>query len=262
MAAGAADREAFQAVTQVRDAGSKDSEKLQAVRQTNLTNEEKQILVGYVLGTDMLTESGNLTQYAKFSYAVQNGMDADQYIEYRNAGGDMDKYLQMRDAGSSVEEAMSAGLALVELKGSTPDHTAVQAWRTVVDAIEDPERQLMALSAVMTESQYNKALTAKGFGVSPELYVQANELLRKYDADGNGRYTQGEVTKALGAMKCSSSQKAALWQLITGSSSAKSNPYSTAVGQRVIDALNKAKSQEEESGLSFQDEIMRQIMGG
>ena len=122
---------------------------------------------------------------------------------------------------------------------------------------------MLALSVVMSDSQYTKALTAKGFGVNPDAYVQVNELLHKYDADGNGRFTQGEVKKALGALRCSSSQKAVLWQLITGSKTAKNNPYSTSVGQRVIDALEKAKTQQEDdSGLSFQDEIMRQIMGG
>lgn len=36
-------------------------------------------------------------------------------------------------------------------------------------------------------------------------------------------------------------KKAILWQLMTGSTRAKNNPYSPQVGQRVIDARNALK---------------------
>ena len=120
---------------------------------------------------------------------------------------------------------------------------------------------MISLSAVMSESQYAKVKAAYGFGVVPEMYVRVSELLPKYDADGNGRYTQAEVSKAIEAMSARSSVKAVLWQLITGSSSAKNNPYSQSIGQQVIDALEAAKAQQEETGTSFQDEIMQQILG-
>ena len=233
---GTADRVAFDAVTQLKNAGGNDMDKLQVIPGLALTDEEKAVLVGSVLGTELLTESGGLTQYAKFDYAIQNGMGVDQYIAYRASGADMDKYLELRDAGAAVEDAMNAGMALAELKERVEDPTTVQKWRVVIDSTDDPEKQLISLSAVMASGQYAKLKAAYGFGVSPETYVQISEVLPKYDKDGNGRYTQAEVTKAIGSMKAASSVKAVLWQLITGSGRAKNNLYSQTIGQKVIDA--------------------------
>lgn len=240
--------------------GSKQADVLAVISKAVLTDEEKAVLVGSVIGTEMLTEEGNLTQYAKFDYAVQNGMGVDQYIQYRASGASIDDYLGLRDAGATVEDAMEAAMALQELKDSVEDPTTVQKWKAVMAGVTDPERQMISLSVVMTDSQYAKLTTARGFGVSPADFVSANEKIAKYDRDGNGRLTQAEVTQGISNLRLTTQQKAVLWQLITGSSSAKNNPYSQAIGERVIATLEKAKAEGKKPGHSFQDEIMRQIM--
>lgn len=240
--------------------GSKQADVLAVISKAVLTDEEKAVLVGSVIGTEMLTEEGNLTQYAKFDYAVQNGMGVDQYIQYRASGASIDDYLVLRDAGATVEDAMEAAMALQELKDSVEDPTTVQKWKAVMAGVSDPERQMISLSVVMSDSQYAKLTTARGFGVSPADFVSANEKIAKYDRDGNGRLTQAEVTHGISNLRLTMQQKAVLWQLITGSSSAKNNPYSQAIGERVIAALEKAKAEGKKPGHSFQDEIMRQIM--
>lgn len=240
--------------------GSKQADVLAVISKAVLTDEEKAVLVGSVIGTEMLTEEGNLTQYAKFDYAVQNGMGVDQYIQYRDSGASIDDYLELRDAGATVEDAMEAAMALQELKDSVEDPTTVQKWKAVMAGVTDPERQMISLSVVMTDSQYAKLTTARGFGVSPADFVSANEKIAKYDRDGNGRLTQAEVTQGISNLRLTMQQKAVLWQLITGSSSAKNNPYSQAIGERVIATLEKAKTEGKKPGHSFQDEIMRQIM--
>lgn len=236
--------------------------KYEAIKKAALTDEEKSVLVGSIMGTDLLTDSGGITQYAKFQYAIQNGMSVDEFISYRNTGANIDYYLKLRDAGASVEEAMETGIALKELNDSIEDPTTVQKWRTVIDSTNDVQTQLISLSVVMTDSQYRKIKTAHNFGISPSTYVRVNELLPKYDADGNKSYTQEEVTKAINAMGGTVAEKAALWQLVTGASSAKNNPYSTEIGQKVIDAIDALKDNEQQTGLSFEEEILRQIMGG
>lgn len=240
--------------------GSKQADVLAVISKAVLTDEEKAVLVGSVIGTEMLTEEGNLTQYAKFDYAVQNGMGVDQYIQYRASGASIDDYLELRDAGATVDDAMEAAMALQELKDSVEDPTTVQKWKAVMAGVSDPQKQMISLSVVMTDSQYAKLTTARGFGVSPADFVSANEKIAKYDRDGNGRLTQAEVTQGISNLRLTTQQKAVLWQLITGSSSAKNNPYSQAIGERVIAALEKAKTEGKKPGHSFQDEIMRQIM--
>ena len=103
---------------------------------------------------------------------------------------------------------------------------------------------------------------AYDFGVAPSTYVRLNEMLPKYDSNGNGSYTQDEITEAINAMGGTSKLKAVLWQLITGAKNAKNNPYSAAIGQQVIDALEAMKANETTPGLTFEEEIMRQLMGG
>ena len=240
--------------------GSKQADVLAVISKAVLTDEEKAVLVGSAIGTEMLTEEGNLTQYAKFDYAVQNGMGVDQYIQYRTSGASIDDYLELRDAGATVEGAMEAAMVLQELKDSVEDPTTVQKWKAVMAGVTDPERQMISLSVVMSDGQYAKLTTARGFGVSPADFVSANEKIAKYDRDGNGRLTQAEVTQGISNLRLTMQQKAVLWQLITGSSSAKNNPYSQAIGERVIAALEKAKAEGKKPGHSFQDEIMRQIM--
>lgn len=64
-------------------------------------------------------------------------------------------------------------------------------------------------------------------------------------------------------------QRAALWQLATGSTSARKNPYSSETGQKVIDAREAAKERDA-SGTStttptgddsFAQEVLNQLLG-
>ena len=125
-----------------------------------------------------------------------------------------------------------------------------------VDSGLTTEDQLSALESVSTESQYRKFSVAYDFGVMPDAYVTARETMPKFDADGNGSYKNDEITAAINSLGTSdgglvlpggdsisltNDQKAALWQLLTGSTSAKNNPYSTSVGWAVIDAVNAMK---------------------
>ena len=119
-----------------------------------------------------------------------------------------------------------------------------------------PERQLTALKAVTSENEYRKFSVAYDMGVLPEAFVSAKETLPRYDEDGNGSYKNAEIEAALdsigntagimlptvgGSATLTNAQRAVLWQLLTGSTSAKNNPYSTSIGWDAIEAMNEAK---------------------
>lgn len=82
-------------------------------------------------------------------------------------------------------------------------------------------------------------------------------MLPKYDEDENQSYSQKEIAAAVdaigGSLNLTTKQKAVLWQIATGSKSAKNNPYSVDVGWNVIDALS-------DESLSFGELFMRQVM--
>lgn len=116
----------------------------------------------------------------------------------------------------------------------------------------------------MSDAQYRRAEDANEYSIKLDTYVKVQELLSKYDSDQNGSCKQAEVKVALDVMgtslKLTTQQKAVPWQLVTGSSSEKNNPYDKAVGKRVIDSLAKLKESEGGTLSSFSDEIMCQLM--
>ena len=246
----------------------KNAEKMEDLIGWDLDDRAKTAIVGAILGTNMETESGKPSQYAKFKKALDEGLSVDEYLELYADGVDIDGYLKYTAAGLDPDAAADMSRAMYDLQEEAGDDTVpnVQKWRAAVDSQEGVEDQLAALSVVMSESQYRRVRVANNYAIRPDAYVKVQELLPKYDADGNGSYKQTEVTAAIngisGSMGMTTQQKAALWQLVTGSTSAKNNPYSKDVGQKVIDAISKLKTEEEnDDTLSFSDEIMRQLMG-
>ena len=79
------------------------------------------------------------------------------------------------------------------------------------------------------------------FGVSPDAFVGYYEIKDKFNSDGKGSLTQKEVTDAINSMSkygLTTEEKAAMWQIVTGTKSAKNNPYSVSVGERVLKYLS------------------------
>lgn len=215
----------------------------EALESVQFTEEEERLAVGLILGTNMETESGNPTEYAKFLSATNAGLSVDRYMEIRSAGVDTDKFLKLVDQGMDADEAADFALSMKDLEPEAGEDrvSAVQEWRLAVDRSSTVAGQLSILKGVMKDSQFAKAQTATVFDISLDAYVGYYEIRAKYDTDGNGSYTQKEVKAAIDSMgkyRLTNAEKAALWQLVTGVESAKNNPYSTTEGQRVIDYLN------------------------
>lgn len=239
--------EVTKALMAMKDTGSLEGAaetkaKYDAIIQASLTDEEKAVLVGTITGTDMLTEKGNPTQYAKFKIAIEGGMTVDEYLEFRKAGGSIDEYLDFAEAGLEPDDAADVALALDDLNPlDGKKHVSdLQKWRTCVDMFSSEATQLAALAGVMTEKQYQKVEIACDYSIGPAMYVDLRETLLKHDVDANGSLNSKEVTAAIDSMRgLTDKQKAVLWQLSVSSKSAKNNPYSSDVGQRVLDTMNK-----------------------
>lgn len=164
------------------------------------------------------------------------------------------QYETMTAAGLSPETAKK----LAEGLNGLDDPSDVEKWRYVIDNTSDVDC-MNALKVVMDENTYAKVEIAGSYGVSPDKYVSVKELMPSYDADGNGSYKQIEIQAAieayfdmlgtpmltLGGGSAYTTEKAVLWQLLTGSTSAKNNPYSRNVGQEVLDKKNAAKEAQE-----------------
>ena len=120
------------------------------------------------------------------------------------------------------------------------------------------------------DKQFVKVKIAYSFSVEPEAYVRLQEIKYGFDADGNEYLSNNEIKAAINSMSgLTTKQRAALWQLATGSTSARRNPYDGKVGQQVIDA-REAEKERGNSGTStttssgddsFSQEVLNQIQG-
>ena len=158
-------------------------------------------------------------------------------------------YDKMTAAGLPEEEAyrLYQEMDALEPEDGEDSVSSLQRQRVIVDSGISQADQLAALEAVMPESEYGKLQTGTAYGVTPKAYVDLKEALPRHDSDGNGSFNQAEVEAAINSLGglgglgggLSNSQKAALWQMYNKSWSAKNNPFSVSVGQRVHDALNR-----------------------
>lgn len=179
---------------------------------------------------------------AKNEELLDAGLSLGEVITMRVNGADADDYLDFVEAGMDSDDAyeLAHDLAEVEPVAGEDRVADVQLWRTCVNFSNNEGVQLAALAGKMTAEQFAKCQIAYDFDVTPDHYVGYYEIRADYDKDGNGSYSNTEVKTAIDSMRgLTNNERAVLWQLATGSKSAKNNPYSTKVGQQVIDARNK-----------------------
>lgn len=201
-------------------------------------------------GTDYGKAFYFTSDYAKMLDALEKGLSVDQYLDMRLKGTDIDRYLELVNEGMGEDMAYEFSNYLEELESSDDGEIGdLTRWRASVDFSDDVDDQLAALSMVMSDSQMQSVEVANEFGINPKVYVDFYETRSQYDADGNGSYKQAEIQAAIDARfgNLSKEQKAVLWQVMNSSTkSAKNNPYSQTIGQKVLDAKAAAKAAAEQ----------------
>lgn len=240
-----------QTLISMKAAGDKDSAKLKALSEAGLGDEETIALAGLVMGTELVTENGAMSQYAKLKACVDAGMSAADALEAKGEGARLDKLLELTDAGLEPEAAERVALALAALEpeeGKTQVSDA-QRWRAALDAAQTGEEEMNALKAVMDERQYAKLGIARDYGIDPELFVSLKEVLPQFDEDESGGINAAELEAAIDAMgggllpavgRLTQAQQAALWQIYTTSTDPSKNPFGPGVGWKVHRAKEAA----------------------
>lgn len=200
------------------------------------------------------------TSTQKADDVLATGAEMVNYLELKLAGA-VDKYLDAIDGGLDTQRAKDVALGMAEL---TPDEgkktvSDVQKWRAAIDAVDGADAQHDALLAVMKDSTKQKYEIADSYGIEARTWVQLKEILPQFDEDGNGSYKGEEIENAIDAMnghggimlpggdgpqQLTNEMRAVLWQLFTGSKSAKNNPYSERVGSQVIAEREKTKQED------------------
>ena len=172
---------------------------------------------------------------------------------------DMRTYLKYATSGTDPYDAFRIVYDLKKLEPIEGAKTVktYQKWRVALNNTSGYTAQLKAIEAATpsTEAKHiTKMKVAHDYGMDLDVYVTLKEWLPEYDENGNGSYSGAEVQAAIDgisggalipsgngyapSMKLSNKQKAALWQLFTGSKSAKNNPYDIQTGRDIIEAMS------------------------
>ena len=200
------------------------------------------------------------TSTQKADDVLATGAEMVDYLELKLAGA-VDKHLDAIDGGLDAQSAKDVALGMAELAPEEGKKTVsdVQKWRAAIDAVDGTSAQRDALLAVMKDSTKQKYEIADSYGIEARTWVQLKEILPQFDEDGNGSYKGEEIENAIDALnghsgimlpggdgpqQLTNEMRAVLWQLFTGSKSAKNNPYSERVGSQVIAEREKAKQED------------------
>lgn len=200
------------------------------------------------------------TSTQKADDVLATGAEMADYLELKLAGA-VDKYLDAHDGGLNAQSAKDVALGMAELAPEEGKKTVsdVQKWRAAIDAVDGISAQRDALLAVMKDSTKQKYEIADSYGIEARTWVQLKEILPQFDENENGSYKGEEIENAIDALNghsgimlpggdgpqhLTNEMRAVLWQLFTGSKSAKNNPYSERVGSQVIAEREKAKQED------------------
>lgn len=261
---------------------SKKAAQYEIISSVSLTEEEKKIAVGFILGTDLTNENGNPTQYGKFLTAVETGLSVDGYLKMRCDEVSVDSYFELTDVGINAEDAADLATALDSLEpyeGKT-SVSWIQQCETILESELSENDKMAALSTAMTESTYEKVMIGNSVGMSVESYVELKKIMPDFDEDGNGSYTQTETKNAIDSLSgdnnvlyaligdtpsgisLSNTEKAILWQLQNKSWKPKANPYDTDVGKMVYDLMYAdGAASTEETEQQTTDDLMKLLLG-
>lgn len=197
------------------------------------------------------------TEFARWAYGQkltdeQRDVVMDSFTFYSNIPADTGKYEDFRGAGMDDKTSYAISKALTDLKplDGKSQVSEVQKMEAITSQKLSTEDQIKAISVVASESTVRKIKVASEHYVEPKMYADVWKRLPEFDADGNGSYKNAEIQAAIDAMgdywkgtgTMDNAQKAVMWQLLTGNKSAKNNPYSRAIGQEVLDAINALKT--------------------
>lgn len=108
--------------------------------------------------------------------------------------------------------------------------------------LRDPKEKEYLIASIGTgDAAWKQYTAARDSGVSQDKFLAARARLRDFDKDGNGNYKQEEIKAALDAQSgLTKKERAVLWQAFSSTTSAKNNPYDTAVGEAVLERKGTA----------------------
>ena len=216
--------------------GQKRAESYETILGSDMSDEAKLAAIGNIIGTDMVTETGNPTQWARLNTAVKDGLSVDRAMELMQSNL-LDDYVKFSDAGVDSKNADNIVTAISKLKPEEgyEEVRGVQKWNAIIGTVSGSANQEKALKASMTESQWK---AYKDSGVGAELYVKFKYDTRNYTStrDAEGKEVKGQAKKDkmiayIDGLNASAAQKDALYLTEYKESGLKDTPWHSGGGK-------------------------------
>lgn len=164
-----------------------------------LTDEEKLAAIGTIMGTDATTESGNPSQYSKLTDAIESGLSLTDALEQRE-NGTLDDYLEFYSAGMKSDAAVDAAETLDAMP---EDASTVERYLAIAEMPLSERDKDAALSAIMSDSAYEKYQAARSKGIDTYEYVAFLRAISEFSGDGK----QQRVWDYINSLPLSTAQK-------------------------------------------------------
>lgn len=164
-----------------------------------LTDEEKLAAIGTIMGTDATTESGNPSQYSKLTDAIESGLSLTDALEQRE-NGTLDDYLEFYSAGMKSDAAVDAAETLDAMP---EDASTVERYLAIAEMPLSERDKDAALSAIMSDSAYEKYQAARSKGIDTYEYVAFLRAISDFSGDGK----QQRVWDYINSLPLSTAQK-------------------------------------------------------
>lgn len=164
-----------------------------------LTDEEKLAAIGTIMGTDATTESGNPSQYSKLTDAIESGLSLTDALEQRE-NGTLDDYLEFYSAGMKSDAAVDAAETLDAMP---EDASTVERYLAIAEMPLSERDKDAALSAIMSDSSYEKYQAARSKGIDTYEYVAFLRAISDFSGDGK----QQRVWDYINSLPLSTAQK-------------------------------------------------------
>jgi hypothetical protein len=164
-----------------------------------LTDEEKLAAIGTIMGTDATTESGNPSQYSKLTDAIESGLSLTDALEQRE-NGTLDDYLVFYSAGMKSDAAVDAAETLDAMP---EDASTVERYLAIAEMPLSERDKDAALSAIMSDSAYEKYQAARSKGIDTYEYVAFLRAISDFSGDGK----QQRVWDYINSLPLSTAQK-------------------------------------------------------
>ncbi|MGN1122475.1 MAG: hypothetical protein ACI4RV_08915, partial [Eubacteriales bacterium] len=179
--------------------------------------------------------------------------DCFRYYQMTPANASENRYERFVNLGINKDAAydLAATLGALEPVDGKSQVSDVQRYRAVIDSALTEEEQAAAMGTFMDSGEKAKFEAGYSLGVTPTAYVLFKENASAHDDNGDGKLKNDEVTAIINdisgngsvvlpggskvkKVSMTNNQKAILWQMITGSSSAKNNPFSVKWGEKYL----------------------------